>query len=49
MVITRIELEGTSIIEGIEIPEVRKFGRDGYGFFLFCLAIEDLYIVALIF
>jgi hypothetical protein len=29
MVITGIELERTSIIEGIEIFKVRKFGRDG--------------------
>jgi hypothetical protein len=46
MVIPRVKLEGTSIVEGIEILQVKKLRRDGYRLSFFCLAIEDLYLMA---
>jgi hypothetical protein len=49
MVKTCIEFERALIIKRIEIPEIRKFRRDGYGFFLLCLTIEDLNLMTLCF
>jgi hypothetical protein len=46
MVITGIELERASIIERIKISKIGKFFRNKNRLFLFCLAIEDLYVVA---
>jgi hypothetical protein len=47
MVKTGIEFERASVMKRIKILEVRELGRDGYGFFLFRLTIEDLNLMAM--
>jgi hypothetical protein len=47
MIITAVQLEGTSVIKRIDIPEIRQFRRYGYGSFLVDLAIEDLDLVTM--
>jgi hypothetical protein len=42
MVITAVELEGPSVLEGIKIPEIGKFGRKGNGRLFFLPAIQDV-------
>jgi hypothetical protein len=45
MVVTGIEFERALIIEGIEVPQIGKSGRDGNGLFPSCLAIEDFHFI----
>jgi hypothetical protein len=47
MVKTTVELERASIVEGVIILKVGKFGGDSGGSFLPCLAIEDDHFIAL--
>jgi hypothetical protein len=42
MVKTGIEFKGTPVMGRIKFFEVRKFGRNGYGFFLSRLTIQNL-------
>jgi hypothetical protein len=45
MIKTGVEFKGTLILKRIEIPQVRKFGREGKGRFPSGLTIEDLHVI----